>query len=56
MLVLEDSENGCRAAVTAGAFTVAVPGEHSHQHDFTGVAFIASGLSDPRIYEAVRLH
>lgn len=55
MLVLEDSANGCRAAVAAGAFTVAVPGEHSHTHDFTGVAFIANGLLDPRIYEALGL-
>src|SRR5689334_17717182 len=31
MLVLEDSQNGCRAAVAAGAITVAVPGAHSRQ-------------------------
>ena len=47
MLVLEDSENGCRAAVAAGAFTVAVPGEHSRQHDFSGVAMVAS-INRPR--------
>ena len=35
MLVLEDSQNGCRAAAAAGAFTVAVPGEHSRDHDFS---------------------
>ena len=34
MLVLEDSQNGCRSAVAAGAITVAVPGGHSTQHDF----------------------
>jgi HAD superfamily hydrolase (TIGR01509 family) len=55
MLVLEDSQNGCRAAVAAGAFTVAVPGEHSRKHDFTGVAFIAEGLGDRRIYESLGL-
>jgi HAD superfamily hydrolase (TIGR01509 family) len=53
MLVLEDSHNGCRAAVAAGAFAVAVPGEHSRNHDFTGAAFIAEGLADRRIYEAL---
>lgn len=53
MLVLEDSANGCRAAVDAGAFTVAVPGEHSRVHDFSGVAFIANGLLDARIYQAL---
>jgi HAD superfamily hydrolase (TIGR01509 family) len=51
MLVLEDSQNGCRAAVAAGAVVVAVPGGHSHRHDFTGAALIASSLADPRIYE-----
>ena len=55
MMVLEDSQNGCRAAVAAGAFAVAVPGEHSRNHDFSGAALIAEGLSDPRIYQAMGL-
>ena len=55
MLVLEDSENGCRAAVAAGAYTVAVPSPHSHQHDFAGVALTADSLADPRIYQALGL-
>jgi len=55
MLVLEDSQNGCRAAVAAGAITVAVPGAHSRQHDFTGATFVADTLADPRIYELLRL-
>ncbi len=55
MLVLEDSQNGCRAAVAAGAFAVAVPGEHSRSHDFSGAAFVAEGLADARIYEALDL-
>jgi HAD superfamily hydrolase (TIGR01509 family) len=49
MLVLEDSQNGCRAAVAAGAITVAVPGAHSRQHDFTGAALVADTLRDQRI-------
>jgi pseudouridine 5'-phosphatase len=49
MLVLEDSENGCRAAVASGAVVVAVPGGHSRRHDFTGARFVADSLADPRI-------
>jgi HAD superfamily hydrolase (TIGR01509 family) len=55
VLVLEDSENGCRAAVAAGTFTVAVPGNHSRRHDFTGAALVADGLGDRRIYHALGL-
>jgi beta-phosphoglucomutase-like phosphatase (HAD superfamily) len=55
MLVLEDSENGCRAALDAGAVTVAVPGAHSERHNFAGVALIAQGLNDRRIYESLGL-
>lgn len=51
MLVLEDSQNGCRAAVAAGAVAVAVPGDHSRNHDFTGAALVANTLADERIYE-----
>lgn len=54
MLVLEDSENGCRAAVAAGALAVAVPGDHSRQHDFEGVALVAESLADGRIREILR--
>jgi len=50
MLVLEDSQNGCRAAVAAGAIVVAVPGGHSQRHDFRGARVIADSLADPRIY------
>jgi HAD superfamily hydrolase (TIGR01509 family) len=53
ILVLEDSENGCRAAVQAGAFAVAVPGDHSRNHDFTGAALVADSLADERIYAAL---
>jgi HAD superfamily hydrolase (TIGR01509 family) len=51
MLVLEDSQNGCRAAVAAGTITVAVPGPHSRRHDFSGAALVADSLADWRIYE-----
>jgi len=55
MLVLEDSQNGCRAAVAAGAIAVAVPGGHSLRHQFPGAALIADSLSDRRLYELLWL-
>ena len=55
VMVLEDSENGCRAAVAAGAFTVAVPSGPSRRHDFTGAQFVAETLADPRIYAGLQL-
>jgi pseudouridine 5'-phosphatase len=49
MMVLEDSHHGCRAGVASGACTVAVPGPHSIDHDFSGVHFRAATLLDPGI-------
>jgi HAD superfamily hydrolase (TIGR01509 family) len=49
LMVLEDSENGCQAAVASRAFTVAVPGHHSAEHAFEGVNLIVESLADPRI-------
>jgi len=49
MLVLEDSHNGSRAGVAAGAYTVAVPSRHTKGHDFTGVKFVADTLADPKL-------
>ena len=54
-MVLEDSQIGCRAAVAAGTYAVAVPGGHSHTHDFDGAQFIANSLEDRRIYSALGL-
>jgi len=53
LVVLEDSENGCRAAVAAGAYTIAVPSSHSSDHDFDGVHLVADSLADHRIYEVI---
>jgi pseudouridine-5'-monophosphatase len=55
MMVLEDSANGCRAAVEAGAFTIAVPNRHTRGHNFSGTRFVADTLNDPRIRETLRL-
>lgn len=52
-LVLEDSQNGCKAGVAAGAYTVAVPSSHSADHDFSGAKFVANTLADPRIREVL---
>lgn len=53
MVVLEDSQNGCRAAAAAGAFAVAVPGAHSLEHDFTGASLVVESLADRRLYAAL---
>ncbi len=55
LLVLEDSEIGCRAAMSAGAYTVAVPGIHSQNHNFSGVQLVATSLADPAIDRALNL-
>ena len=55
VMVLEDSANGCRAAVAAGAFTVAVPNRHTRDHNLSGARFVAETLDDPRIRQALRL-
>jgi len=52
-MVLEDTQIGCQAATAADAYTVAVPGEHSQNHNFAGVKFVAQTLGDNRIYEAL---
>lgn len=54
-MVLEDSVNGCRAGIAAGAFTVAVPNRHTRGYDFDGVRFVADTLADPRILDALAL-
>jgi beta-phosphoglucomutase-like phosphatase (HAD superfamily) len=53
MLVLEDSQNGCRAAAASGAFTVAVPGEHSRRQDFSVANLVIESLADRRLYEVL---
>ncbi len=55
MLVLEDSQNGCRAAAASGAFTVAVPGEHSRSQDFSVANLVIETLADRRLYGVLGL-
>lgn len=49
LLVLEDSENGTKAAAAAGAIAVSVPHEHSRSQDFSVAYLIAESLADDRI-------
>ena len=51
--MLEDSHFGCKAAVAAGTFAVAVPGGHSLRHDFRGAKLVIESLADPRVYAAL---
>ncbi len=55
VLVLEDSQNGCRAAVEAGSIAVAVKSQHNQRHEFHGAALVAESLADHRIYGVLRL-
>ncbi len=55
LVVLEDSANGCRAGVAAGALVVAVPTAQSRAHDFAGARLIAEGLADRRLYQVLGL-
>jgi HAD superfamily hydrolase (TIGR01509 family) len=54
MLVLEDSENGARAAAAAGTHVIAIPHEFSHRHDFAVANGVARSLLDPLILNLLR--
>jgi HAD superfamily hydrolase (TIGR01509 family) len=51
MLVLEDSHAGTSAAVSASAFAVSIPNEHSRHQDFSHATYVASRLDDPYILQ-----
>ena len=51
VMVLEDSEIGCRAAVAAGCCAIAVPTYKSQGHCFEGAYLICDSLADPRIQD-----
>lgn len=54
MLVLEDSENGTRAAAAAGAHIISVPHAHSRHHDFSVAQGVANGLHDLLIHNLLQ--
>ena len=56
MLVFEDSENGCKAGVAAGAHVVAVPSKHGELHNFDGSLLVAVDLYDERIDQHLKKH
>ena len=49
ILVLEDSENGTKAAVSAGAYVISVPNQHTKRGDFTGAKWIVDSLLDAKL-------
>jgi pseudouridine-5'-monophosphatase len=51
VLVLEDSHHGSQAGVCSGACTIAVPGDHSRDHNFDHVFAVAESLKDPLIMQ-----
>jgi HAD superfamily hydrolase (TIGR01509 family) len=55
MLVLEDSQTGCRSASAAGAIVVAVPGAHSMSQDFSAAGLVLRSLADRRLYALLEL-
>jgi len=54
MLVLEDSPKGTEAGVSAGAYVVSVPNEHTKKGNFYGCQWIADTLRDRRLYELLQ--
>ncbi len=55
MMVLEDSINGCRAGMDAGAYVVAVPNAHTAHLDFSFATESVEDLTSPKIYTALGL-
>ena len=55
MMVLEDSINGCRAGMDAGAYVVAVPNQHTAHLDFSFANETVEDLTSPKIYTALGL-
>jgi len=54
MMVLEDSENGTRAAAAAGAHIISVPHAASAHHDFSVAKAVATSLHDDVIHHLIR--
>lgn len=54
MLVLEDSENGTKAAAAAGAHIISVPHDHSRHHDFSVAKAVVSRLNDPHVMDLLQ--
>jgi HAD superfamily hydrolase (TIGR01509 family) len=55
VLVLEDSQTGCRSAAGAGTIVVAVPNEYSRNQDLSVASLMIESLCDPRLFEILGL-
>jgi len=55
VLVLEDSQIGCRSAAAAGALVVAVPAGYSLGQDFSVASLVIGSLTDRRLYKVLGL-
>ncbi|GAB3124152.1 HAD-IA family hydrolase [Glaciibacter psychrotolerans] len=55
-LVIEDSENGLRAALAAGLRTVVTVSSYTVNDDFSGASLVVSSLGDPAGPRAFALH
>ena len=46
-IAIEDSQNGCRAALASGLPTIVTLSSYTHTHDFTGAVLVADTLGEP---------
>lgn len=46
-VAIEDSANGCQAAIAAGVPTIVTTSSYTGHHDFAGAALVADSLGDP---------
>ena len=46
-IAIEDSENGCRAALASGLPTVVTLSSYTHSHEFSGAVLVADSLGEP---------
>ncbi len=53
MMVLEDSEAGCRAGAAAGAFTVVVVAHHNANGDFSLADLTVFALDEPEVLQRI---
>lgn len=49
MVVLEDSEAGCRSAHASGAYTVGIRARHNRDHDLSVADVVLDSLAHPRL-------
>ena len=50
-IVVEDTENGLKAAKAAGMYCIVTPSFYSHEEDFSEADIVVSSLGDPQLTE-----